>query len=58
MKRFIRFPTERAFVNFLAWFIKEVRGGRPGKWYSLNEQSARRYENELNTIIPRIVDTL
>jgi len=58
IKRFIRFPNERAFTNFLAWFIKNVRDGRPGKWYSLNEQSARRYESELNTIIPRIVDTL
>jgi hypothetical protein len=35
---------------FVAWFIKNIRGGRFGYWKSLNESSALSYENALTKI--------
>lgn len=57
-KRFIRFPDAGTFVLFLAWFIYTKRNGRFGYWYSLNEASARGYEDKLAGVVPRIVNEL
>lgn len=57
-KRFIRFPSAGAFVDFVAWFIYNKRGGHFGKWYSLNEQAANNYLASISEVKPRIVDSL
>ena len=57
-KRFIRFPDAETFVLFLAWFIQSKRGGRFGYWYSLNEASARSYEDKISGVVPRIVNDI
>jgi hypothetical protein len=57
-KRFIRFPDAYTFIIFLAWFIKNKRGGRFGYWYSLDEASARRYENNIAGVVPRYVNEI
>ncbi len=54
-KTFIGFPSMEASAMFVAWFIKNVRGGRFGYWYSLNESSANSYENNMNLITSRYV---
>jgi hypothetical protein len=57
-KRFIRFPDPGTFVLFLAWFIYTKRNGRFGYWYSLNEASARSYEEKIAGVIPRFVNEI
>ena len=54
-KTFIGFPTIESSVMFVAWFIKNTRGGRFGKWYSMNESSALSYENSLKQITAKYV---
>lgn len=54
-KTFVGFPTIDSSVMFVAWFIKNVRGGRFGKWYSTNESSALAYETGLSLIKARYV---
>jgi hypothetical protein len=57
-KRFIHFPDPYTFILFFAWFIQNVRGGKIEYWYSLNENSAARYRQTMNTVIPRILNEL
>jgi len=57
-KRFIKFPDAYTFVVFLAWFIKVKRDGRFGYWYSLNDESAARYEAKIDTVKSRFVDSI
>jgi len=57
-KRFIKFPDVYTFIVFLAWFIKTKRNGRIGNWYSLDENSATRYENSLQGVRSRYVDAI
>jgi hypothetical protein len=57
-KTFIKFPDEFTFIIFLAWFIRNVRNNRFGYWYSTNEENARRYEEKISKVIPRIVNEL
>jgi hypothetical protein len=57
-KRFIKFPDVYTFIVFLAWFIKTKREGRIGYWYSLDENSATRYENSLQGVRSRFVDAI
>lgn len=57
-KRFIKFPDPYTFVVFLAWFIKNKRNGRIGNWYSLDENSAARYENSIQGVRSKYVDAI
>jgi len=57
-KKFIRFPNPYAFILFFAWFIENKRSGRVASWYSLNDESAQRYENSMMNITPSIVNSL
>ena len=54
-KTFIGWPTLEGSVMFVAWFIKNVRNGRFGYWYSLNESLASSYENNMSKITARYV---
>lgn len=54
-KTFVGFPTMESAVMFTAWFIKNIRGGRFGYWYSLNETSALSYESNMSKINPKYV---
>lgn len=58
IEEYIVFPSAYDFILFLAWFIKNKRGGRFGNWYSMNEASAQSYENNLSTIVPRYMNLL
>lgn len=58
IKTFIRFANRRDFINFLAWFIQNKRGGNFGYWYSLDNAAAARYAQSLRGVVPRIVNTL
>jgi hypothetical protein len=57
-KTFIRFPNVRDFINFVAWFIQNKRGGNVGYWYSLNDAAAADYVQSIGGVVPRIVNTL
>lgn len=54
-KTFIGWPTLEGSVMFVAWFIKNVRNGRFGYWYSLNEAKAQSYENNMALINAKYV---
>jgi len=56
-KKFIGFPDLVTAMEFLIFMIKR-RGGNWGKWYSLNEMAAARYENSLNQISTPIVNSI
>lgn len=58
LKRFVRFPNIRSFINFVAWFIKNKRGGRIGNWYALNDTLASNYANAIAGVIPRFVNAM
>jgi len=55
-KQFVVFPNAYYFVIFLAWFIMNKRGGRAGYWYSLDEDSATRYEQKISGVNTPFVD--
>ena len=57
-KTFIRFPDAYTFILFLAWFIQNKRKGNFGNWYSMNEAMAENYEQQLDKVVPRIVNDL
>jgi hypothetical protein len=48
--RYVKFPDFETSLNFVAWFIRNKRGGVVQKWNSLNEATAQRYFNVLKTI--------
>lgn len=54
-KTFIGWPTLEGSVMFVAWFIQNIRGGRFGYWYSLNESKALSYESNMAKINPKYV---
>ena len=56
-KKFIGFPNLVTAMEFLVFMINR-RGGNWGKWYSLNEADAARYQNSLNQISTPIVNSL
>jgi hypothetical protein len=56
-KKFIGFPDLVTAMEFLIFMINR-RGGNWGKWYSLNESDATRYQNSLNQISTPIVNSL
>jgi len=58
IEQYIVFPSAYDFILFLAWFIKNKRGGRFGNWYSMNDASATSYENNLSTITPDYMNSL
>jgi hypothetical protein len=51
--RYVKFPDFKTALNFVAWFIKNKRGGAVEKWNSLDATAAARYLNKLNQIKPR-----
>lgn len=57
-EKFIVWPNAFSFIIFLAWFISNKRQGRPGYWYSMNENSAASYENSISGVNTPIVDSL
>jgi len=48
--RYVKFPDFKTSANFVAWFIRNKRGGIPEKWHSLNEAKAAEYKNTLDQI--------
>jgi len=56
-KIFIGFPNPTNFIDFLAWFITNKRGGDVGKWYSLDTGKASQYRAALQEIEPKIVNS-
>lgn len=48
--RYVKFPDFKTSANFVAWFIRNKRGGIPEKWHSLNAAKAAEYRNTLNQI--------
>ncbi len=54
-KTFVGFPDLETSMMFVAWMIKNKRGGRFGYWYSKNESSAIAYESALTQIIARYI---
>lgn len=51
--RYVTFPDFKTSLKFVAWFIRNKRGGIPEKWNSLNDAKAAEYKAKLNQIIPR-----
>ena len=51
--RYVTFPDFKTSLNFVAWFIRNKRGGIPEKWNSLDPKAAADYKTKLNQIIPR-----
>jgi hypothetical protein len=56
-KVFVKFPSLEAAMFFLAIVLK-ARGNNPGKWHSNNLAAQTEYNRRLNTIKPRIINTL
>ena len=56
-KVFVKFPSLEAAMFFLAITLK-ARGNNPGKWHSNNLAAQTEYNRRLNTIKPRIINTL
>ncbi len=54
-KTFIGFPDIESSMMFVAWMIHNKRGGRFGKWYSMNESSALAYESQMTQITARYI---
>ena len=48
--QYIKFPDFKTSANFVAWFIRNKRGGVVQKWNSLIEAKAQEYFNVLKTI--------
>lgn len=48
--RYVTFPDFKTSADFVAWFIRNKRGGVPEKWNSLDPAAAARYKNKLNQI--------
>jgi len=48
--RYVKFPDFKTSANFVAWFIRNKRGGIPEKWHSLNAAKAAEYRNTLDKI--------
>lgn len=48
--RYVKFPDFETSAKFVAWFIRNKRGGIPEKWNSLNAAEAARYRNTLDQI--------
>lgn len=54
-KRYVKFPNLESAVFFLAWFIKNKRGGDVGKWNSLDTAESANYLTELNRVSAKFV---
>lgn len=48
--RYVKFPNFDTSLQFVAWFLKNKRGGAVEKWNSLNAAKAAEYLNTLKTI--------
>ena len=48
--QYVKFPDFKTSANFVAWFIRNKRGGVVQKWNSLNEAKAQEYFDVLKTI--------
>jgi hypothetical protein len=51
--RYVKFPDFKTALNFVAWFIRNKRGGMVQKWNSLDPIAYNKYLNDINTITPR-----
>lgn len=51
--RYVTFPDFNTSLEFVAWFIRNKRGGIPEKWNSLDPVEAAKYKIKLNSIKPR-----
>lgn len=54
-KTFVGFPDINSSMMFVAWMIKNKRGGRFGNWKSLTESSALAYEKTMATVVARYI---
>ena len=52
-KYYVSFPTAEAGIMYVAWFIKNIRGGRFGYWNSTDEAKATQYEAAMSRITAR-----
>jgi hypothetical protein len=55
VKNYVRFPNLESAVFFVAWFIKNKRGGDVGKWNSLDAAESAAYLAELSRVSARFV---
>lgn len=49
-KKYVKFPNLECSVFFVAWFVKNKRGGNVGQWNSLSPSDGAQYAAALNTI--------
>jgi hypothetical protein len=56
-KTFIAFPNLAASVLFVAYLLNK-RNWNAGSWYSTNPSSQQSYTQNLNKIVPKIVNSL
>jgi len=56
--KYVMFPDFLSSIAFVAWFIKNKRGGVVEQWNSLDPATASRYRAKLNEIKSRITNTL
>jgi hypothetical protein len=54
VRTFIKFPTVEASMMTVAHLIK-IRGGNAGSWFSKNAVQQKKYNEELDKIVPRIL---
>jgi hypothetical protein len=52
-KYYVSFPNAEAGIMYVAWFIKNIRGGRFGYWNSTIEAVATQYEAAMSLISTR-----
>ncbi len=48
--QYVCFPNPEFAINFVAWFIWNIRGGRVGKWGTLSESGASLYEETIQGV--------
>ena len=53
--RYVTFPDFRTSLAYVAWFIKNKRGGVVQKWNSLDPTESAKYLNSLNSITTHFV---
>jgi len=55
IKKYVKFPNLETAVFFIAWFIKNKRGGDVGKWNSLDAGESASYLAQLNRVSAQFV---
>jgi len=53
--RYVTFPDFKTSLDFVAWFIRNKRGGVVQKWNSLDPTESAKYLNSLNSITTHFV---